>query len=284
LTLINTLQELSDWRNSLSVSSSSIGFVPTMGALHHGHIALVQRSLKENDITLVSIFVNPTQFNDPHDFLHYPKRSQEDVALLKKCGDVVIFMPSTEEMYPEMAKEHFSHGPMTSTLEALKRPGHFDGVITIIRKLFDGVQAHRVYLGEKDFQQLAVIKAWVQQEKRQEIIVPCATVREEDGLAMSSRNLRLTTLQREQAPFIFQTLKGVQNQISLQSPPELEIWARAMFQNHPEFELDYFEIIDGNSFAPLADWEDSTFPVAVVAAYMGKIRLIDNLPLTVPRV
>ena len=250
-----------------------------MGALHPGHISLIKRSLEEVDCTVVSIFVNPTQFNDPNDFTNYPSKLEEDLKMLNSFSDLVIFIPSTEEMYPTLEKETFQHGLITTSLEAKHRPGHFDGVITIIRKLFNGVQATYVYLGEKDFQQLAVIKAWVKKENRDEIIVACPTIREEDGLAMSSRNLRLAAHQRHQAPLIYQTLLQVQNQMNVQSPAEAEVWARSIFQQHPDFNLDYFEIIDGNSFAPLADWNDSSLPVALIAVYLGDVRLIDNLPL-----
>lgn len=257
-----------------------MGFVPTMGALHHGHISLIDRALEECGVVIASIFVNPTQFNDPHDFLHYPKNNVADLEMLKDYPSLVVFMPSTSEMYPSIEKEVFNAGLLTSTLEAKLRPGHFDGVITIIRKLFNAVQAHKVYFGEKDFQQLAVIKAWVAKEVRKEIIVPCATIREVDGLAMSSRNQRLSEEQRALAPLIFQTLQEVQLQMAYQNPAELEVWARSVFHHHPAFKLDYFEIIDGNSFAPLAEWQDSTLPIALLAAYMGDVRLIDNLPLT----
>jgi pantoate--beta-alanine ligase len=280
LTLLYTLNELTDWRNGANIQEKKIGFVPTMGALHAGHISLIERSLKENDVTIASIFINPTQFNDPKDFVNYPQKIEADLALLKSYSDLLLFIPSTDEMYPTIEKEVFHCGLITSTLEAKQRPGHFDGVITIIRKLFDNVQAHHVYLGEKDFQQLAVIRAWVKLENRNEIIVPCPTIREEDGLAMSSRNLRLTPEQRKQAPLLYQALRQVQAQMGVQSPSEAEIWVRSIFQQHTEFKLDYFEIIDGNSFGPLTEWEDSTLPVALIAAYMGEVRLIDNLPLT----
>ena len=280
LKIIYTLQELAEWRQSLKNQPVTMGFVPTMGALHLGHISLINRALEECDVVIASIFVNPTQFNDPHDFLHYPKNNAADLEMLKDYPSVVVFMPSTTEMYPSIEKEVFNAGLLTSTLEAKLRPGHFDGVITIIRKLFDAVEAHKVYFGEKDFQQLAVIKAWVAKEARKEIIVPCPTIREKDGLAMSSRNLRLSAEQRALAPLIFQTLQEVQLQMAYQNPAELEVWARSVLHNHPAFKLDYFEIIDGNSFAPLAEWQDSTLPVALLAAFMGDVRLIDNLPLT----
>ncbi len=278
--IIYTLQDLIDWRQNLTKPTPSIGFVPTMGSLHFGHISLIKRSLVENDITLVSIFVNPTQFNDQQDFLHYPKNNERDLEMLKEYHHLVVFMPSTSEMYPTLEKEQFHGGLLTSSLEAKLRPGHFDGVITIIRKLFNAAGAHQVYFGEKDFQQLAVIKKWVGIEKRPEKIIPCPTIREDDGLAMSSRNQRLSTDLRKEAPFIFQMLQAAKAQIAQQSPVEIEIWIRSVFQEHPLFRLDYFEIIDGNTFAPLTEWSDSTLPMAMIAVFLGEIRLIDNIALT----
>lgn len=278
--IIYTLQDLVDWRKNLTILNSSVGFVPTMGALHFGHISLIERALEENETVVVSIFVNPTQFNDSNDFLHYPKNNEGDLEMLKDYTGLVVFMPTTSEMYPSPEKEQYHSGLLTSTLEAKLRPGHFDGVITIIRKLFNAVEAHQVYFGEKDFQQLAVIKSWVTIEKRQEKIIPCPTIREEDGLAMSSRNQRLSEDQRKEAPFIFQMLQSAKAQVASQSPAEMEIWIRSVFHEHPMFRLDYFEIIDGNSFAPLADWEDSSLPMAMIAVFLGEIRLIDNIALT----
>jgi pantoate--beta-alanine ligase len=280
LKIIYTQHELIEWRQSLTMPTSSIGFVPTMGALHLGHISLIERALEENDAVVVSIFVNPTQFNDSNDFLHYPKNNEGDLEMLKDYARLVIFLPATSEMYPSPEKEQFHSGLLTSTLEAKLRPGHFDGVITIIRKLFNSVRAHRVYFGEKDFQQLAVIKSWVILEKRSELIIPCPTIRESDGLAMSSRNQRLSPEMRKEAPFIFEVLQAAKAQVDTQSPAEMEIWIRSVFLERPLFRLDYFEIIDGNTFAPLAEWSDSSLPMAMIAVFLGEIRLIDNIALT----
>jgi pantoate--beta-alanine ligase len=280
LKIIYTQHELIEWRQSLTMPTSSIGFVPTMGALHLGHISLIERALEENDAVVVSIFVNPAQFNDSNDFLHYPKNIEGDLEMLKDYARLVIFLPATSEMYPSPEKEQFHSGLLTSTLEAKLRPGHFDGVITIIRKLFNSVRAHRVYFGEKDFQQLAVIKSWVILEKRSELIIPCPTIRESDGLAMSSRNQRLSPEMRKEAPFIFEVLQTAKAQVDTQSPAEMEVWIRSVFLERPLFRLDYFEIIDGNTFAPLAEWSDSSLPMAMIAVFLGEIRLIDNIALT----
>jgi pantoate--beta-alanine ligase len=250
-----------------------------MGALHQGHLSLVDQSKTENNLTLVSIFVNPTQFNDPQDFKNYPITIEADLQLLSELSVDVVFIPSVQEMYPDLLKESFHVSILTETLEAKMRPGHFDGVITIIRKLFDLAQANKVYLGEKDIQQLSIIQAWVKKEKRPEIVVPCPTLRETHGLAMSSRNARLSPEGRKMAALIYKILLEVKNQKKIQSPTDLEIWARSEFLLHPVFHLEYFEIIDAKTFAPIADWEDSAQPLAVVATFLEGVRLIDNMHL-----
>ncbi len=265
------------WRNQCQ--SSSIGFVPTMGALHPGHLSLMIKSKIDNDKTLASIFVNPTQFNDPKDFLHYPHTLDADIKLLEELEIDAVFIPEVADMYPEVAVENFHIPILTESLEAKMRPGHFDGVITIIRKLFDLAQAHHVYLGEKDFQQLSIISAWVKKEKRSEIIVPCPTHREASGLAMSSRNQRLQPSQLTEATLLFEILNTVKENKLDNTPIEWELWARSRFAQSPAFRLDYFEIIDADTFGPVAAWEDSQKPIAVVAAFLGEIRLIDNMRL-----
>ena len=265
------------WRNQCQ--SSSIGFVPTMGALHPGHLSLMIKSKIDNDKTLASIFVNPTQFNDPKDFLHYPHTLDADVKMLEELEIDAVFIPEVADMYPEVAVENFHIPILTESLEAKMRPGHFDGVITIIRKLFDLAQAHHVYLGEKDFQQLSIISAWVKKEKRSEIIVPCPTHREASGLAMSSRNQRLQPSQLTEATLLFEILNTVKENKLDNTPIEWELWARSRFAQSPAFRLDYFEIIDADTFGPVAAWEDSQKPIAVVAAFLGEIRLIDNMRL-----
>ncbi len=275
--VLQTIQDILNWRNEQH--KSSLGFVPTMGALHQGHLSLVDQSLAENEATIVSIFVNPTQFNDVNDFNNYPHTIEKDLALLEELSISAVFIPSVSEMYPEMEKESFYASILTETLEAKMRPGHFDGVITIIRKLFDLVQPTKVYLGEKDFQQLSIISAWVKKENRSEVIVPCPTLREPHGLAMSSRNVRLSETGRKKASLIYQILKATKEQKHHNSPAELEVWARSEFALYPEFQLEYFEIIDAHSFAPLADWADSDQALAVTAVFLEGVRLIDNLRL-----
>ncbi len=275
--ILKSSEALISWRNQWS--SASIGFVPTMGALHLGHLSLMSKSKQDNDKTLTSIFVNPTQFNDPKDFLHYPNTIEADIKKLHDLGVDAVFIPEVKDMYPEVRVEHFHVPILTESLEAKMRPGHFDGVITIIRKLFDLAQATRVYLGEKDFQQLSIISSWVKKENRAEMIVPCPTHREPSGLAMSSRNQRLTANQLEQATLLYQILNTVKENKYNNSPVEWEIWARSRFAETPYFRLDYFEIIDAETFGPVADWSDAEQAIAVVAAFLGEVRLIDNMRL-----
>ncbi len=265
------------WRNQCQ--TTTIGFVPTMGALHAGHLSLMVKSKIDNEKTLASIFVNPTQFNDPKDFLHYPNTIDSDVKMLEELDIDAVFIPAIADMYPEVAVENFHIPILTESLEAKMRPGHFDGVITIIRKLFDLAQAQHVYLGEKDFQQLSIISAWVKKEKRSEIIVPCPTHREASGLAMSSRNQRLHPNQLTEATLLFQILNTVKENKFNNTPVEWELWARSRFAQSPAFRLDYFEIIDAETFGPVAAWEDTSNPIAVVAAFLGDVRLIDNMRL-----
>ncbi|MEN9334628.1 MAG: hypothetical protein RLY35_1808 [Bacteroidota bacterium] len=275
--ILKSSEALIEWRNQWS--SATIGFVPTMGAFHLGHLSLMLKSKKDNDKTLASIFVNPTQFNDPKDFIHYPNTIEADIKMLYDLGVDAVFIPEVQDMYPEISIEHFHVPLLTESLEAKMRPGHFDGVITIIRKLFDLARATKVYLGEKDFQQLSIISAWVKKENRSEIIIPCPTHREESGLAMSSRNQRLNAEQLEQAALLYQILNTVKENKFNNTPVEWELWGRSQFAQTPHFRLDYFEIIDAETFGPVADWSDSDQPIAVVAAFLGEVRLIDNMRL-----
>jgi pantoate--beta-alanine ligase len=258
----------------------SIGFVPTMGALHNGHISLISKAKQENDVVISSIFVNPTQFNNPDDLKKYPKSLEKDSKMLQEAGCDLLFFPSIEEMYPENDKGHWDFGILSNTLEGFYRPGHFDGVITIVKKFFDIVQPNKAYFGEKDFQQLAHIRQWVALEKRKEIIVSCPTLREPDGLAMSSRNLRLSTEDRALAAHIYRILSLTKHHKKKGSPQECVQWAEQEFLNTPGIQLEYFAIVDGPSFQPLRAWSDSNEPIALVAAYIRSVRLIDNLRLS----
>ena len=197
--VIHTIEDLQAGLSVLKAQGKKVGLVPTMGALHAGHASLVKRSVNENDVTVVSVFVNPTQFNDKNDLVKYPRTLEADCKLLEDCGATLVFAPSVEEMYPEPDTRQFGYAPLDTVMEGAFRPGHFNGVCQIVSKLFDAVKPHRAYFGEKDFQQLAIIREMVRQMKFDLEIVGCPIVREEDGLALSSRNARLSSDERENA-------------------------------------------------------------------------------------
>lgn len=255
----------------------SIALVPTMGALHAGHASLVERAVLENDVVVVSIFVNPTQFNDKNDLKNYPRTLEADCVLLERVGVTVAFAPAVEEMYPAEDTRVFSFAPLDTVMEGACRPGHFNGVAQIVSKLFYAVEPDRAYFGEKDFQQLAIIREMVRQLSLDVEIVGCSIVREPDGLAMSSRNTLLSADERERALVISRTLFD-----SLAFAKENTLAAtRAFVENAingtPGLELEYYQIVDGNTLQEIAEWEDSDFAVGCIALFCGKVRLIDNI-------
>lgn len=256
-----------------------IGFVPTMGALHAGHISLVEAARKVCEKVVASIFVNPNQFNDPKDLERYPRMPEADCALLENAGCDVVFLPSVDEMYPEAATEKYDFGKLDAVLEGAFRPGHFNGVAQVVRRLFEAVNADKAFFGQKDFQQLMVVKSLVQQFQLPVEIIACPTLREKDGLAMSSRNMLLTKEEREQAPFVYQSLckaKRMAEQGGLVSSIKNQI--EADFKAQGAFRLDYFDICFPDSLiACPADQKVNAPAVFLVAAFLGKIRLIDNL-------
>lgn len=260
--------------------SRSIGFVPTMGALHEGHLQLLRRSKKENEICVCSIFVNPIQFNNPVDLKKYPRTLETDIEKLKSIDCDVLFAPEVKEMYPEKNTRIYEFGMLDKVMEGKFRPGHFNGVAVVVKRLFDIIDPHKAYFGEKDFQQLAIINAMVKQEKINIEIVPCSIVREKDGLAMSSRNVRLNHEERKVAPVIHQTLKDVKEKIYTQDINELCKWAVSTLNQAPGMEVEYFEIVDTESLQTVADIKETAHTIACVAAYLGKVRLIDNMRLT----
>jgi pantoate--beta-alanine ligase len=255
----------------------SIGFVPTMGALHQGHLDLMKKAKKDNDLLVVSIFVNPIQFNNPSDLEKYPRDLEKDKALLEEVNCDVLFVPEVSEMYPEKATKQFDFGNLEKVMEGAFRPGHFNGVAVVVEKLFDIVKPDKAYFGEKDFQQIAIIQRMVALEKISVQIVPCQTIREKDGLAMSSRNERLSKTERKIAPFIAQTLNEAKSKIPILSPNEIRLLVENRFGDQPEFELEYFEIADDKTLQPTFNWSESQGIVGFIAAYLGKVRLIDNI-------
>ena len=254
-----------------------IGFVPTMGALHDGHLSLVNRCKEADDVCVVSIFVNPTQFNDRNDLLAYPRTLEQDCLQLASVGCDYVFTPAENEMYPKPDLRVFDFGAIASVMEGAFRPGHFNGVAQIVSKLFDAVEPHTAYFGEKDFQQVAIVRALVQQTNSPVRIVTCPTIREADGLALSSRNTRLTAGQRRKAPLIAATLKESCTFVPGKSVQEVAGWVMDTLNREPEFRVEYFEIVDGKSLQAIHHWDESTEPAGCIAVFCGEVRLIDNI-------
>lgn len=260
-----------------SAQRGSIGFVPTMGALHQGHLTLVAESNKHCDCTVVSIFVNPTQFNNPDDLKRYPRDIVGDLEKLRRGGCDVVFLPAVEEIYPDSTRPAYSLGFLESVMEGRFRPGHFQGVAMVVHRLFDIVKPHKAFFGEKDFQQLAIIRKLTADLALPIEIVPVATEREPDGLAMSSRNQLLTPEHRAIAPMIYRILRLAREKITTSSPEEIQQWVVSEFDKIPQLKLEYFEIADAITLEPLKGWDNHTQVVACIAVWAGKVRLIDNL-------
>lgn len=254
-----------------------VGFVPTMGALHRGHLTLVKRAVAENAVVVVSIFVNPTQFNDREDLKRYPRNLEGDLELLKNIGYIIVFVPGTEEIYPEPDNRKFNFGTLEEVMEGKHRPGHFNGVAQVVSKLFEMVRPRRAYFGLKDFQQLAVIKEMVKQLDAPVEIVPCEIVREPGGLAMSSRNELLTETERKEASLIYMTLVKAKEYVYVKSIAELEEWVKDTINNSPLLAVEYFEIVDNESLQHLNNWADGREITGCIAVRCGRIRLIDNI-------
>ncbi len=262
------------------IKSHSVGFVPTMGALHEGHISLIRRAVIENEISVASIFVNPTQFNNPDDLARYPRTLEADLDRLEKAGCDVVFVPSAEEMYPEPAVLKMDFGRLEQILEGAFRPGHFNGVGIVVSKLFHIVRPQRAYFGLKDIQQCAVINRLVSDLSFGIELVFCDTIREADGLAMSSRNVRLSPEKRVVAPFIYQSLlKGKDLILSGTSPADIQREIAAAYGEHPDFSLEYYEVVAFSNLERIQQYDPSVKTALVVAAHLDGVRLIDNLIL-----
>ncbi len=274
---VKTVKELKEAVKSARAEGKTIGLVPTMGALHEGHKSLVDRSRKENDIVVVSVFVNPTQFNNKEDLRTYPRTEEADKALLEAAGCDIVFMPTVEEVYPEPDTRVFNLGKVAEVMEGAMRPGHFNGVAQIVSKLFMMVEPDRAYFGEKDFQQIAVIRQMVKEEGFKLEIVPCPIVREADGLAKSSRNVRLSPELRKIAPNIARILRESCNFAKSHTVAETQKFVEDGINAYPEMEVEYYQIVDGNSLMPVTSWNDSKYIVGCVTVYCGDVRLIDNI-------
>jgi pantoate--beta-alanine ligase len=278
MNVIHTISELKAVLSQQKAQGKKVGLVPTMGALHAGHASLVKRCVSENDVTVVSVFVNPTQFNDKNDLLKYPRTLEADCRLLESVSpDINVFAPSVEEMYPEEDTRHFSYAPLDTVMEGAFRPGHFNGVCQIVSKLFMAVEPDRAYFGEKDFQQLAIIREMVKQMNFPIQIQGCPIVREEDGLALSSRNTRLSAEERKYALNISQTLFKSRTFASTHTVEETQSMVEKAIADAPGLRLEYFQIVDGLTLQPVKCWEESGYIVGCITVFCGDVRLIDNI-------
>ena len=260
-----------------SVDMSGVGFVPTMGALHAGHRSLVEKARKECETVVVSVFVNPTQFNDKNDLKHYPRTPEADEALLEAAGADIVFMPTVEEIYPEPDTRIFDFGQIDKVMEGATRPGHFNGVAQVVSRLFDMVNPAKAFFGEKDFQQIAVIKAMVKQLGLTVEIIECPIIRDEDGLALSSRNTLLTADHRAAAPHIYATIKQCAEKMQAMTPAELSAWVTAEVESNPLLKVIYFQAVDALSMQQVSAWSESERVQGCIAVQAGDIRLIDNV-------
>lgn len=275
--VVKTISELKSLISGYKQENKTVGLVPTMGALHAGHKSLVDRARKENDIVVVSVFVNPTQFNNKQDLATYPRTEERDCALLEAAGCDVVFMPAVEEVYPEPDNRQFDLGAVAEVMEGAHRPGHFNGVAQIVSKLFGFVEPDRAYFGEKDFQQIAVIRKMVQLEGFKLQIVACPIKREDDGLALSSRNVRLTAEQRQLAPNIYRVLKESCNFAKSHTVAETEKFVVDSLNALPQMEVEYYSIVDALTMQPVSDWADADCITGCITVYCGEVRLIDNI-------
>lgn len=275
--VVNTIQKLQSLLQPLQQQGKKIGLVPTMGALHEGHASLVKKCVLENDVAVVSVFVNPTQFNDKKDLEKYPHTLDADCKLLESIGAAYVFAPEVSEIYPEPDTRHFSYPPLDTVMEGRFRPGHFNGVCQIVSKLFYIVKPDRAYFGEKDYQQLAIIRRMVADLKLGIEIVGCPIVREKDGLALSSRNQRLSAQDRKTALGISQTLFASKDFASTHTVAGTLKFVEESIGSKNGLRLEYFEIVDGVSLQPVQNWNDSKSIVGCITVFCGEVRLIDNI-------
>ncbi|NOQ25329.1 MAG: pantoate--beta-alanine ligase [Bacteroidales bacterium] len=275
--IIENSKELSEKVTTLKKESLCIGFVPTMGALHEGHLSLIECSNKDNDITIVSIFVNPTQFNDKGDYAKYPRILEDDLEKLKKVKCDILFTPSENNMYPSEDNREFNFGNLDKVMEGEHRPGHFRGVALIVSKFFEIVNPDKAYFGEKDFQQLAIIKSLTNQLNFDIDVISCPILREKDGLAMSSRNMLLTADQRANVKLISMTLLNAQEKAKSMTVSETKDWVKETINKNVFLKVEYFEIVDYTSLEPISSWNSEIEKVGCIAVQVGTIRLIDNI-------
>lgn len=277
--VVKTEKELKAEINAAKKAGKKIGFVPTMGSLHTGHASLIETSKKQCDYTVVSIFVNPTQFNDKKDFEKYPRAIDNDTEFLKKLKVDIVFTPAEKEIYPKPDKRKFSFGKLDSILEGKFRPGHFNGVAQVVSKLLELVEPDKLFLGEKDYQQILVIKELVKQLEIKVNVVSCPTIRDEEGFALSSRNKLLTDEEYDEATFIPIWMNEVKKLSLKYKVSQIKARIETLVSQHPKMKLEYFEICDADSLHPVQDFEEAEKCIALIALYVGKTRLIDNIML-----
>lgn len=275
--VINTVASLHDALAPYRFSGASIGFVPTMGALHEGHATLVRQCVSENNVCVVSVFVNPTQFNNEDDLRLYPRTLEADCVILNELGVTFVFAPLETEMYPTPDTRVFDFGQLDKVMEGRFRPGHFNGVAQVVSKLFEMVKPDVAYFGEKDFQQLAIVRAMTKQLGLPIRIVGVPTVREASGLAMSSRNQRLSQEEKESASAIYRVLKKSTQLISTHSPNEIVYFVVDQLNNIPNLHVEYFDIVNGKTLQPVSSWQEANEIVGCIAVFCGNVRLIDNI-------
>lgn len=277
--LFRSIVELQNELFEVRKQGKSVGLVPTMGALHEGHASLVRRSVSDNDVTVVSVFLNPTQFNDKNDLERYPRTLDKDCELIAACGGDYVFAPSVEEMYPVKDERQFDFPPVTSVMEGAHRPGHFNGVCQVVSRLFYIVRPDRAYFGEKDWQQIAVVKSLVRYLGLPVEIVECETIREKDGLAKSSRNTLLAPEERAIAPKIYSALSSSVAYSMSHTVAETHDYVVGQINGVEGLEVEYFSIVDGNTLQDVSSWTDSNYVVGCITVYCGKtpIRLIDHI-------
>ena len=278
--VINKTSDLQAIIEQLKNDGKSIGLVPTMGALHKGHLSLVKNSISNNDITVVSIFVNPTQFNNPNDLASYPRTVEKDLELLQTVGCDVVFAPEADDIYSQSETDsrfEFDFEGLDKVMEGKFRPGHFNGVVQIVSKLFDLVRPDRAYFGEKDFQQLAIIRLMTRRYNLPIEIVPCPIVREDSGLALSSRNSLLKDNEKQVAQHIYAVLNESRQFVPQTEVEELKQCVIAAIEQKPELKVEYFDIVDGHTLKSIGKWDECDYVVGCITVFCGNVRLIDNI-------
>lgn len=275
--VVKEINELKVLIRAAKSEGKKVGFVPTMGALHTGHLSLIEQAGKQTEFVVVSIFVNPTQFNDPHDLIRYPRNLERDLALLEPTPCRLVFAPEVETIYPEPDTRQFNFGHPEQVMEGKFRPGHFNGVAQVVSKLFDMVEPDKAFFGLKDFQQIVIVKAMIKKLNLQVEIVSCPIVREASGLALSSRNERLTPDQRANAAHIYRTLTEAGNKAAQMDVKELKDWVVKQIDTNPYLKTEYFEIVDDEKLQSIEHWDQPLNKVGCIAVFCGDVRLIDNV-------